>query len=86
MTKTARRQSTTELQATFPHHCPRSHIPPDGFSAMKMSAEQHQLLEQQALEIFTAMANKRRPFADCLATVFLTGFEWGLHAKDEPEA
>lgn len=81
MTKTC--TARTRLDATFPGHYPRAHIPPTGFSAMELTTADKQWLEQQALEIFAAVANKRRPFADCLASVFLTGLHFGAMSNTD---
>lgn len=46
-------------------------------TAMRLTGEQTEVLERQALEVFTLMANSGRPFATCLSSILLTGMQWG---------
>lgn len=42
-----------------------------------LTADQSEMLERQAVEIFTIQANAGLPFAKCLAGILLTGIDWG---------
>lgn len=55
----------------------RARTAPVGMSMLKVGAEGREVLERQALDIFTSMANQGRPFAECLASVLLSGIDWG---------
>jgi hypothetical protein len=48
---------------------------------LKVGAEGKEVLERQALEIFTDMANSGRPFATCLASILLSGIDWGTQIE-----
>lgn len=44
---------------------------------VRLSHDQSEVLERQALEIFTIQANAGAPFSECLASILLTGIDWG---------
>lgn len=44
--------------------------------------DQSEMLERQALEIFTIQANAGLPFAKCLAGILLSGIDWGSKARE----
>lgn len=51
-----------------------------------LSHDQSEMLERQALEIFTIQANAGLPFAKCLAGILLSGIDWGSKASKEQSA
>lgn len=50
-------------------------------TAITLTHDQLEMLEQQALEIFTIQANAGAPFAQCLASILLSGIDWGRAAR-----
>lgn len=59
----------------------RSKSAPGDLTAMKLEPEMAEVLERQALDIFTLMANAGHPFAKCLSSILLTGLDWGVAAQ-----
>jgi hypothetical protein len=47
---------------------------------ISLSHDQSEMLERQAVEIFTIQANAGLPFAKCLAGILLSGIDWGHKA------
>lgn len=52
------------------------HVPPHGYGSLELDHEQAAHLNKLAIETFMEMANKGLPFADCLASVLLTGMNF----------
>jgi hypothetical protein len=50
-------------------------------TGITLTNEQSEMLERQALEIFTIQANAGAPFAQCLASILLSGIDWGRSAR-----
>lgn len=63
----------------------RSRTAPVGMAMLRVGAEAREVLERQALDIFTSMANQGRPFAECLSSILLSGIDWGLKLGKEKE-
>ena len=65
----------------------RGNNAPGDLTAMKLEPGMAEVLERQALDIFTLMANAGHPFAKCLSSILLTGLDWGVNAqKKDPNA
>jgi hypothetical protein len=52
-----------------------------GLNRVSLTRDQSEMLERQALEIFTIQANAGLPFAKCLAGILLSGIDWGRAAR-----
>lgn len=50
-------------------------------TAINLTHDQSEMLERQALEIFAIQANAGAPFAQCLASILLSGIDWGRAAR-----
>ena len=57
--------------------------PPGDLDTIKLPRESKELLERQALDIFTLMSNAGHSFADCLASILLTGMDWGVKGLEK---
>lgn len=79
------KQRTPPLMPPMQPPAARSTRAPAGMSTLKVGAEGREVLERQALEIFTSMANQGRPFAECLSSILLSGLDWGLKLGKEKE-
>lgn len=56
------------------------HVAPPGFGVKTLPREQYEFVEQQALDVFTAMVNAGKPFQQALTAVYLTGISDAMGA------
>lgn len=81
--KTSSKPIIHPLRPPMPLHM-RTKYAPSGLSALKVEAEQKEMLQRQALDIFTIMTNAGHSFADSLAAILLSGLEWGTSISKDP--
>jgi len=62
-----------ELQPRALHGSPVIPRAPNGFGRMKMSPDERECLERQALSVFATMSNSGHGFREALTAVYLTG-------------
>jgi hypothetical protein len=82
MTKT-KVSKVEALRPPFPEHMIGRSAPGD-LTAIKLGQAQKELLQRQALDIFTIMSNAGYSFADSLAAVLMSGIQWGVSASKNP--
>ena len=61
------------------------HKTPVNYEAISLEADQKEWLTRHALMIFTELANSGKPFAECMAGVFLTGLHYANQVKKDDE-
>ena len=77
----ARRPRPAPLRAAFPGQ--RIGAVPHNFQRLEIGQEQTSWLQEQALSIFTSMANAGHPFAACLAAIYLTGMHDAVETQKD---
>lgn len=59
-------------------------ITPGDLSRITLPPGGNALLQEQALDIFTLCSNGGLTFGEALASILLTGINWGANAEEEP--
>lgn len=56
----------------------------EGLSMFEYPSDEHrQLIERQALEIFTICSNAGMPLRNTLAAILITGMDWGINGSKQ---